>query len=66
MPQNLEKTKNLSVEVQECVATIYDEVNSLAEDFPIGDIHAAIKELDFFTSKTDECLKRTVIIPSRL
>ena len=52
------KMKDVRNKVQESIENIYDKVNSLAEHFPVVDIHAAIKGLDFFASKTDECLEK--------
>ena len=49
--------------VQEAVEKIYDKVITLAEDFSLEDIHAAIKNIDFFASKDDECLEKNCDSP---
>ena len=49
--------------VQEAVEKIYDKVITLSEDFSLEDIHTAIKNIDFFASKDDECLEKNCDSP---
>ena len=58
------ENKEISKKVQESVEEIYDNVVTLMEDFPVVDIHAAIKELNFFTSESDECLTKNCDNPA--
>ena len=48
-----DKVKEDSLEDQIC-----NEITSLEEDYPDMDIHAIIKNLDFFAAENDECIEK--------
>ena len=60
---SLEQGQPTEAMVQEAVEKIYDKVITLNEDFSLEDIHTAIKNIDFFASKDDECLEKNCDSP---
>ena len=56
--QTIQKESVLAAQVSDASEKIFDEVEKLAEDFKIEDIHEAIKSLDFFESTNDDCREK--------
>ncbi len=56
--KELAKPKKRDKSYEDLKDAIADEVVALAEDFPIKDIVETLRNVNFFSAKTDECLEK--------